>query len=33
MAGGAGRALNWALVPLAMLSYGLYLGLGLSSPR
>ena len=32
MAGRAIRGLPWAVVPLALLSYGLYLELGLSSP-
>ena len=32
MAGRAVRGLSWAVVPLALLSYGLYLALGLSSP-
>ena len=32
MAGRAVRGLPWAAVPLALLSYGLYLALGLSSP-
>jgi class 3 adenylate cyclase len=32
MAGRAVRGLAWAVVPLALLSYGLYLALGLSSP-
>jgi class 3 adenylate cyclase len=32
MAGGAVRGLNWVVVPLALLGYGLYLALGLSSP-
>ena len=33
MAGRAVRWLAWAVVPLALLGYGLYLALGLSSPR
>ena len=32
MAGRAARGLAWAVVPLAILSYGLYLALGLTSP-
>ena len=33
MAGRAVRWLSWAVVPLALLGYGLYLVLGLSGPR
>jgi hypothetical protein len=32
MAKRAVRRLSWAIVPLALLGYGLYLALGISSP-